>query len=84
MSQCFGFSDRVSGFKFYFGILIEQTNQQMLVIVGHTLNEGGLEPGKYCEMALRAHRSCLRPKEIQSFISYPSCLLPHTQTHYKH
>lgn len=30
--------------KFYFGILIKQTNQQMLVIVGHTLNEGGLEP----------------------------------------
>lgn len=47
MSQCFGFSDRVSGFKFYFGILIQQTNQQMLVIVGHTSNEGGLEPWKY-------------------------------------
>lgn len=44
MSQCFGFSDRVSGFKFYFGILIQQINQQMLVIVGHTSNEGGLEP----------------------------------------
>lgn len=44
MSQCFSFSDRVSGLKFYLGILIQQTNQQMLVIVGHTLNEGGSEP----------------------------------------
>lgn len=80
MSQCFSFSDRVSGLKFYLGILIQQTNQQMLVIVGHTLNEGGSEPWKYWEMALTAHRSCLRPEEIQSFISYPSYLLPRTQT----
>lgn len=44
VSQCFSFSDRVSGFQFYLGILKRQTRQQMLVIVGHTLNEGGLEP----------------------------------------
>lgn len=37
----FGFSDRVSGFTFYFGILVQQTNQQMLVIVGHTLATAG-------------------------------------------
>lgn len=80
MSQCFSFSDRVSGFKFYLGILIQQTNQQMLVIVGHTLDEGGLEPWKYWEMALTAHRSCLRPKEIQSFMSYPSYVTTYSNT----
>lgn len=41
MSQCFGFSDRVSGFKLYLGILMQQTSQQMLVIVGHALRAGG-------------------------------------------
>lgn len=61
MSQCFSFSDRVSGFEFYLGILTQQTNQQMLVIVGHTLSEGcySLET---LTMALTAHGSCLRPK----------------------
>lgn len=32
------------------------TNQQMLVIVGHTLEKGWSEPLKYWEMALTAHK----------------------------
>lgn len=68
----------VSGFEFYLGILKHQTNQQMLVIVGHTLSEGSSSPGTL-RMALTAHRSCLRPKETQA--SYRSFIvLPRAQT----
>lgn len=53
--------------SFFFGILKHQTNQQMLVIVGHTLSEGSSSLGTL-RMALTAHRSCLRPKETQRFL----------------
>lgn len=35
MSQCLASLTESVVFKFYFGILIQETNQQMLVIVGH-------------------------------------------------
>lgn len=73
----------VSGFEFYLGILKHQTNQQMLVIVGHTLSEGSSSPGTL-RMALTAHRSCLRPKETQasyrSFIVATTCANTITNT----
>ena len=41
MSQCLASLTESLVFKFCFGILIQDTNQQMLVIVGHAWTEAG-------------------------------------------
>lgn len=63
------------------------TNQQMLVIVGHTLEKGWSEPLKYWEMALTAHKVLHKAKgdtklHVISFIFFFTTNFRHNYKHW--